>query len=160
MLDQTGAVLSVLLGMVALLGAAAGWLRWVRPRLSVLRAKFVQATDSLIGREEQRDSITGRVIAPALPGIGVRMENVERSIESIATLLKSQHTQDQRLDALEHRNDAIEHRVQQLEDGTIERIAAKAESVAAWRAVEFISKQGDINDVTDVEDHCPPEIEG
>ena len=139
-LDQTNALIGAALGLLALLGAFVGWLRWVRPQWRGSMRTWIAVRDSLVGRDAQTESTTGRIIAPALPGIGVRLENVERSIESIAALLRSQHTQDQRLDSLEHR-------VAQLEDGTIERIAAKAESVAAWRAVEKIADTGNLPDV-------------
>ena len=143
MLDRTNDIVGLALGLLALLGALLGYLRWVRPRLKRAVGTWVQLRDSLIGREEQRDSITGRKILDELPGIGVRMDNFERgqqqtqkALEHIATLIESQQQQDQRLDTVERRVDA-------LEQAAIERVATKAESVAMWRGVEAIAKQSD-----------------
>lgn len=142
-LDRTNDIVGLVLGLLALLGALLGYLRWVRPRIRRGLGVWVQIRDSLIGREEQHDSITGRKTADALPGIGVRMDNVERgqvqtqkALEHIATLIESQQQQDQRLDTVERRVDA-------LEQAAIERVAAKAENVAMWRGVEAIAKQTD-----------------
>jgi cell division protein FtsB len=141
-LDQTDALLGLALSTVALLAVAAGWLRWIRPRVHRGVRTWVAVRDSLVGREVQTESTTGRVIAPALPGIGLRLENIETSMARVADLLESQQRQDHRLEILEHGHDNHEHRIKQLEDQCIERIAAKAESVAAWRAVEKIADQG------------------
>lgn len=143
-LDRTNDIVGLALGLLALLGALLGYLRWVRPRIKRGVGTWVQIRDSIIGRDAQRDSITGREVpGSALPGIGVRMDNVERgqvqtqkALEHIATLIESQQQQDQRLDTVERRVDA-------LEQAAIERVAGKAESVAAWRAVEAVARQAD-----------------
>ncbi|UUW87393.1 hypothetical protein [Pimelobacter simplex] len=152
MLDRTNDIIGLVLGVIAVLGALLGYLRWVRPRIRRGIGVWVQIRDSLIGREEQRDSITGRKTADALPGIGVRMDNVERgqqeqsrALNHIATLIESQQQQDQRLDTVERRVDA-------LEQAAIERVAGKAESVAAFRAIEAVARQTDPT-APEIEEH-------
>jgi len=143
-IDRSNDIVALVLGLLAVLGALLGYLRWIRPRFKRGLGTWVQIRDSLIGREAQHDTITGREIpGSALPGIGVRMDNVERgqqqtqkALEHIATLIESQQQQDQRLDTVERRVDA-------LEQAAIERVATKAENVAMWRGVEAIAKQTD-----------------
>lgn len=135
MIEQTGTLVTIAGGILALLLAVLGWLRWLRPRVRKAISRTGAALDTIAGREAIVDNITGRELAPALPSIGKRMESVEGSVAQLVEVIKSQHQQDRRLD--DH-----DHRIKQLEDGTIERIAGKAESVATWRAVEAIAKQG------------------
>lgn len=136
---------SVIVGLGALWG---GWRKWLRPKVHQGRSTWISVRDSLVGREAQHDSITGREIQPALPSLGVRMESMERAavetnetLKHVVELVRSQQQQDQHI--ANH-----EKRITALEDGTIERIAAKAESVAAWRAVEAVAKSAPPDDGT------------
>lgn len=145
-LDQAQVTISLLLGICALAGVVVGYLRWWRPKYRHVVGQVVAGRDSLIGREAVVDSITGREILPALPGIGVRMENVETAVVKVVDLIESEHRQNRRIEAIEAEVGQLWHRVGQLEDGVIERVAAKAESVATWRAVEKIAETGSLPD--------------
>lgn len=92
--------------------------------------------DAILGREEQYDSITREVVVPALPGIGVRMANQETQMSEMTravTQLAETHTQmaEVRAEVKE-----LNGRVVKLEEAAVERVVAKAESAAAWRAME------------------------
>ena len=98
------------------------------------RAKVGAVTDAILGRDALVDSITGREIAPALPGMGVRMAHQEQQMEAITlavTRLASQH------EALTDH----ERRIKALEDSAVERVVTRAESAAAWRAVEAVANE-------------------
>lgn len=140
MLEQTSTLVTIACGILAVMAGLVGWLRWVRPRLRHGVTRVGAALDTLAGRPPIVDNITGKELAPELPSIGKRMESVEGSVAQLVEVIKSQHQQDIRLNAHEQALDLHEGRIKQLEDGTIERIAAKAESVSAWRAVEAVAK--------------------
>lgn len=133
MIEQTSTLVGIASALVVVLGGVVAWLRWVRPRIRSTAGRVGAALDTIAGRPAITDNITGRELAPELPSIGKRMESVEGSVAQLVEVIRSQHLQDQRLD--NH-----EGRIKQLEDGTIERIATKAESVSAWRAVEAVAK--------------------
>lgn len=148
-LSRTNEIVGAAIGLATLLGLVFSWIRWVRPRLQRARAEAVAVRDSLVGREAIVDTITGRVISPALPGLGVRMEAVEHAqvetkqvLEHIATLIEGQQDQDRRIE--DH-----EDRIKALEDQTVERVVTKVESAAAWRAVEAVAKTTPPDEIDD-----------
>jgi hypothetical protein len=143
MLEQTSTLVGIASALVVVLGAVIGWLRWVRPRARRAASRVGAALDTIAGREAIVDNITGRELAPALPSIGERMDTMERTVSMLAQQQAHQAVQDREIAALTGRVENVENDVQQLKDGTIERIAAKAESVAAWKAVEAVAKQTD-----------------
>ena len=126
-----------------------GWLRVVRPRIRKARATLTSAQDALLGREAIIDSITGREIAPALPGVGSRMAHQEQQMELLTVSVTKLVDQQQHQIALERRVDGHEDRIKGLEDAAIERVVGKAESASAWRAMEAIAKQGDPTAIED-----------
>jgi hypothetical protein len=125
-----GAALTV----VALLGVLVAWVRYVRPRLRNVSAQVVGVRDSILGREAIHDSITGREIVPALPGMGVRMAGLESAqaalMEAVAKLA------DEHIRLEDH-----ERRIVALEVSGFERVVTRAESAQAWRAMEAIAKE-------------------
>lgn len=123
--ETTGA----LLGVIALLGAVAGWVKWLRPKLHARELDRVAQRDALIGRPPVLDSITGKVLAPALPGIGQRMDTIETSVAELAR-------SSQRHEAHEAHLARHDDQIAALETGSVERVVSKAESAAAWRAME------------------------
>ena len=123
--ETTGA----LLGVIALLGAVAGWVKWLRPKLYARELDQVAQRDALIGRPPVLDSITGKVLAPALPGIGQRMDTIETAV---AELVRSKERHEAHEAHLARHDDQIAA----LEAGSVERVVSKAESAAAWRAME------------------------
>lgn len=143
MLDRTNDIIGLVLGLLALLGALLSYLRWVHPRIKKARATARAATDALLGRDAILDTITGEEIHPALPGVGARMAHQEQQMELLTVTVTKLVDQQVHQQKLERRVDGLEHRVKGLEDQTIERVAGKAESVAAWRAVEAVARQTD-----------------
>lgn len=121
-----------LLGWIVLAGAAAavvaGWWRWVRPWWRDLRRDFVAGRDALVGRPPVRDSITGKELAPEIPGIGARMATVE---QALVTMAQNHHT----LTQLQELGANHEARIGKLEDAAVERVMGRAEAVAAWQAM-------------------------
>jgi hypothetical protein len=74
--------------LLTLLTAVFAFFRWVRPRLKQAASDIQAGRDALIGRDAIHDTITGRELVPALPGIGVtRAESTAawRAVEAIAT---------------------------------------------------------------------------
>lgn len=131
------------LALLTLLGIVVGWLKVVRPRIHSASRQVVAARDAVLGRDAIVDSITGEERAPALPGIGARMAHQEQQMELLAITVTKLVDQQAHQLKLEQRVDDHDNRLKQLEDQVIERVAAKAESVSAWRAVEAIAKHGD-----------------
>lgn len=142
-LDRTNEIVALALGILALLGAFAGYLKVIRPRIRKARVTLASASDALLGREAIYDSITGAEIAPALPGVGARMAHQEQQMELLTVTVTKLVDQQVHQQKLERRVDGLESRVKGLEDQTIERVAGKAESISAWRAVEAVAKQHD-----------------
>lgn len=107
--------LAIALGVVGVLGALLAAWRWARPRYRAAKARTNAAIDSLVGRDAIVDTITGRELAPALPGIGQRMDVVEHTLAKLA---------DQ-----QNRIDDHETRLSRLEIANIERTVTRAESL-------------------------------
>jgi hypothetical protein len=127
--DWAGAV--VVLGSA--LGIIFGWLRWVRPRMRTAAREIAAVRDSILGREAVTDSITGAELSPALPGMGVRVAETERHLgvlaQAVATIAES-HV----------RLEDHEARLVRLEEAAVERVVARAESTAAWAAMQAASE--------------------
>lgn len=123
--ETTGAIL----GGLALLGAIASWVRWLRPRWKERELDRIAQRDALIGRPPVYDSITRKEISPALPGIGQRMATMENAVAELAASNQRHESHEAHL-ALHDRE------IADLKSAQVERIVTKAESAAAWRAVE------------------------
>ncbi len=127
---------ATILGIVAVLGVLLSWLRWARPRYRRTKRDGAAIRDAILGRDPIYDSITGKELAPALPGIGHRMAVQEGQMSEMTravSQLAETHVQLIAVNAtLEDHND----RIQKLEEAAVERVVAKAESAAAWRAME------------------------
>ena len=93
------------------------------------RQETVAVRDAILGREAVCDSITGKELAPALPGIGQRMANTEAQMAVITEAVAKLADTHQRLD--KH-----EQRIEKLEAASVERIVTRAESAQAFRAME------------------------
>lgn len=132
LLGNFDALTKTLIGAVTLVGVFFSFLRWVRPMVRRWGADVRAGRDALVGREAVHDSITGRVIAPALPGIGVRMDTMETQQAVLTDAVAKLANSTVRLDDLDIR-------VKRLEVGVVERIVTKSESAAAWRAVEAVA---------------------
>lgn len=142
-LTDASELIALALGVVALAGVIAGWLKWVRPRLQSARQDAIAMRDSIIGRDAVVDTITREEIAPAVPGIGVRMANQEEFTKAQAHQMElltgavakiaDSHEQLAKHAAL---LDELGGRVRALEEASVERVVARAESAAAWKAIE------------------------
>lgn len=126
--------------VVGLVTALAGWWRWVRPRLERVKKDGAAMRDAVLGRDPIVDSITGRELAPALPGVGVRMAHQEDQMRLLTDAVSKIADSHQRLAHVETRVDNIESDVADLKAGAMERIMARAESAQAWSAVEAVAK--------------------
>lgn len=102
---------------------------WVKAGLERVRSAF----DAILGREAVVDSITGKELAPALPGIGQRMSTVE---QALVTFAQNQHE----LEIIRDLTKEHGERLTALEEASVERVVSKAESAAAWRAMEAATK--------------------
>lgn len=131
-LTQMDALSKALIGVLTLAGLAFTFARWMRPKLKQAASDIRAGRDALVGRDAIRDSITGKELFPALPGIGVRMATTEASLSQLTTAVAKLVDNDARLTDVEHRTKA-------LEDAMVERVVTRAESAAAWRAVEAVA---------------------
>ena len=146
-LSQLNDRLQLVLTLGAVLALFVTWTRFIRPRGRRLWAKVVGIFDAILGREEITDSITGERISPALPGIGARMatqeaglaqqgnrlERLTQTVETLARVVEHQA----RLDKVAEDH---EKRITALEKWQVERIFAREEATAAWRAMEAAHK--------------------
>jgi hypothetical protein len=126
--------------VVALITGLAGWWRWVRPRIERVKKDGAAMRDAVLGREVVVDSITGRELAPALPGIGVRMAHQEDQMRLLTDAVSKIADSHRRLEHVEQRVDEIAVDVADLKAASMERIMARAESAQAWQAVEAVAK--------------------
>lgn len=105
---------------------------WARPRLQRLSRDAFAARDAIVGRDPVVDSITGRELAPALPGIGQRLATVEEAL----VVLAEDRT---RLNHVEVTVATHTEQIAQLQAGMLERLAARVESTSAFAAMEAIA---------------------
>jgi hypothetical protein len=131
------ALSKALIGVITLAAMVVSFYRLVRPKLRRASSDIRAGRDALVGREAVFDTITGKEIAPALPGIGVRMATTELQMttltEAVATLA------DGRLTSLELWRADVDRWRGVVDAGAVERVVTRAESAAAWRAVEAVA---------------------
>lgn len=144
---------AILASLVVVVSALIAFVKWIRPKYNRGKSDVVAIRDSMLGREEVRDSITGHVISPALPGIGVRMDSQERQMAVITEAVAKIADSHLRLEQHDSQISELNNRVSKLEQSTVERIVARAESTAAFRAIEAAQKA--VPDVLDVDDATP-----
>lgn len=167
---------------VVLFGGAitviAGWWKVIRPRWRKVASTVVAIRDAILGRDEIHDSITGAKIADALPGMGVRTAHLEQQMthqveqmghqvaqmreltQVVKTLAETQSRQQDhgaRLDAHDAQFAVVNERLTKVELGAAERVVARVESTAAFRAIEEAIKaqpdhEGDVVDEDPAED--------
>jgi hypothetical protein len=154
-------------GLVVILGGIASYVKWMRPFLMAAKHDIVSGRDALLGRDEIRDTVTGKVLAPALPGMGIRMDTNEQQmsvvVDAVAqiapALAKIADTQKWQEDAgveiTKLRTQQIEHQKQitenardiaELRHGYVERVMSRADSEAAFRAIEAVAQNNGTDD--------------
>lgn len=142
-MDSADRAAGLVLTLIGIIAAVVAWLRWVRPKLRRGTEEVVAVRDAILGREALRDSITGREIQPALPGMGVRMAHQEeQSRDQRAQLQILTDAVTKIADSHELLNN-IERRVAALEDAAVERVVTKVESAEAWRAIAAAHGEAD-----------------
>lgn len=142
MIEGTNEAVALALGVAALLGVLVGWVRWVRPKIRRGRREVTAVRDAILGRDAITDSITGKEIEPALPGMGVRMAQQEQQMAIITDAVAKIADSHLRLESLESR-------VKVLEDARVERVVTQVESAQAWRAIAN-AHDADPNDAPDL----------
>jgi hypothetical protein len=115
--------------LVVFLGGLVAWFRWLRPKWRSAKADVVAGRDALLGRDAVHDSITGKEIAPALPGIGQRVTTLEEAIPAISVALT-------RMSDMHVRVSGVEDRVGRLERMEGERSLARTESIELLRTID------------------------
>jgi polyhydroxyalkanoate synthesis regulator phasin len=136
-----------LLAVGAAVALIAGFWRWLLPRWRNAKADARAIRDTLVGREAQRDSITGEEIQPAIPGIGTRVSSIEKQGQTTSDQLGILTRAVADMAASQERIDNLEHRVAAIEQGHfLERMAGKAESIQLFRTIEQVSKDNTDDD--------------
>lgn len=125
---------------LAALAALTGWLRWVRPRYKAASNKVWGALETLTGRDAIIERSTGRVIDPPLPSMGVRLETLEVKTDDLTAIVASIAKSHAVMDNHELRLQDHDTRIEKLEAAAVERVVSKAESAAAWRAMEAVAR--------------------
>jgi hypothetical protein len=132
--------LALLLTAATLISVIGGWLRWGRPRVTKAKQEATAMRDAILGREPMVDSITGKELAPALPGIGVRMAHQEDQMRLLTDAVSKIADSHVRLENVERRVDQHDDEIKDLRSAQMERVMARAESAQAWSAVEAVAK--------------------
>lgn len=121
MSNATQLILSAGAVVTALTAIAIAWRK--ASRVAREGRKDVRAfKDAILGRDEIVHPETGKVLAPAVPGIGARMATIETAVVEMANT----HL----------RVDRLEERVSTLEAKDMERALARAESIELMRTIE------------------------
>lgn len=122
----------VLLGLAV--ATVAAFIKWLRPRIREVRTDARAIRDTLVGRPAVRDSITNRVVSPALPSIGDRMASQEEAVQKVADAVQQLATTATRLDQHDRRLNRIEDALQ------IDRRLDKIEAVQLLRTIETVAQ--------------------
>ena len=123
----------VAVAATVILAALGTYWRWLRPRLRSVRRDGRAIRDTLLGREEIRDSITNEVKVPALPGVGQRVASLEQAIGPLSVALA-------RLADTHERLEAHDQRLNALEKAERERTLARTEAIEMFRAMDTAMK--------------------
>lgn len=148
-IDFLNSAAGLTLTILTLVGIAAGaYAKKIKPARERKEADRIAQRDAILGRPAIPDTTRpGHILYPASPGLPERMSTQEefaveqrarldemsRALVALAESHKHQAAQDKILD--DH-----EGRLIKLEEAAVERVVAKAESAAAWRAMEAATK--------------------
>lgn len=126
----------LIIGIGSAIAVVGAWLAWLRPRYYKSKHDAAAIRDAILGRDAVTDSITGKELAPPLPGIGQRMATQETQMAEITSAVAAIAATHLQLTRMDRTIDEHEDRIKALEDASVERVVTKAESAAAWRAME------------------------
>jgi len=118
-----------------LLALWVGWIKLARPKLRRARNRVSGAIDALMGREAISDPVSGKELAPALPGIGQRMATVEDTLAKLTEVVSEQAKLNGRVDRIEDQVGRNTENLAVIMAATAERIVTKAEAAEMWRAI-------------------------
>lgn len=130
--DSMGAALTV----IALLTVVIGWMRWMRPRYRETKQDARAIRDVIVGRPPTFDSVTRQEIQPALPGLGLRLAHQEVQLAEVATAVARVAETTQQLVEVNKTLGDHDGRIKKLEEAAVERIYSRADSTAAWKAID------------------------
>jgi hypothetical protein len=134
------ALSKALIGVMTLGALVFSFFRWVRPKMKQAASDIRAGRDALVGRDAIYDStVPGKILVPALPGIGVRMASTENNLTELTTAVAKLADNDQRTTDLEHWRAEVEAWRATVDAQSVERVVTRAESAAAWRAVEAVA---------------------
>lgn len=159
-MSTTDAV-GVAVGVVTLVGAGAGlWLK-ARKKWRHSWDRIIGALETIAGRPEIVDRATGRVLVPAQDGMATRITRVEdgqtaqgATLAQMAQAMQKLADGLQQQQALVGRVDDHDERIAKLELAAVERVVARAESAAAFQAIDTAIRatpdvEGDAEKATD-----------
>jgi hypothetical protein len=143
-LDTTQAVVVVAGTVISAAAILLGlWIKYGLPRYRKTSNTVMGALETLAGRDEIRDRSTRRLIAPAVPSIGIRMETLETKTDDLTTVVKSLAESHALLDNHEQRIKRLEEDSVEFKAAYVERVVSKAEQAEMWRTVRHISRDPD-----------------
>lgn len=119
-------VLAVALSSVTLAGLVA---KRFGPKYRHAKTSVVAGWAQLFGTEEVRHKVTGKVLVPAQPGVGVQVAELSVAVTKLVELHATTAAHDQRLSA-------VEADVDTLKSAALERIASKVDSIRGWEAIQ------------------------
>lgn len=125
-----------LVGIAALIGAIAAFVRWGLPRYRQARSTTRAVVATLVGTEEVRDPITNELIRPAQPGVGVQVSDLRMAVTKLVEQQAHTEALQGHFHDLERRTKTNEDDIAELKAAQVERIVSRAESAAAFRAIE------------------------
>ena len=149
-MDGLSAAVTLTLGLVALVTAVAGWVRWARPRMQQRERDRIAQRDALIGRPPVYDSITRKEISPALPGIGQRMASMESVVSDLVRSNLRHEAHELQLQSHADQLATHEREIADLQQARVERVVTKAESIAAYKAMEAAANATPDEDAPDL----------
>lgn len=128
----------------ALLLLVLGWVKRVVPAYrnrraeSARREAIEQAKNAvLLGTPEiPFNPITGAKAVPATPSIAVQLADIGQRTTNVEQTVLELAQSNRRLDALEAVVASHDHEIRELKLARVEHIVGKAESTAAWHAME------------------------
>ena len=123
--DTVGLVLTFL----SILALLAAFFKWLRPKFRRAARDIQAGRDALVGRDAVVDSITGKELAPALPGVGQRTAALEDSVTMLTTAMT-------KLADTHVRLESHDRRIGRLEQAASERTLARTESIEMLRTMD------------------------